>query len=296
MRVLIYGGGSVGLGVASALVAAGAAGPANPVTIVARPATVEALRRRGIVRRGLLGDADAPPEALRPVASIDEMPDAAEGEVDAQQSQSGDWRSQFAPPFDVVLVCVKAYDTGAAAADLARRPDLLGARGLLVLLQNGWGNAEMFAERFPRERIYNGRVITGFHRPEPHRDAPQPQHAHLHGSEGDTDARAIRCERAHVPWGDRHRRRDHPPRSWGVDRPSNHRPDVDVVLVLDLDVVLAVEGAESGPSPGPGPGSRPSPGGALPPSERGSSVKHLAPLSPHWRRGNDSDRDRATRP
>ena len=36
----------------------------------------------------------------------------------------------------------------------------------LVLCQNGWGNAELFAARIPAERIFNARVITGFRRAE----------------------------------------------------------------------------------------------------------------------------------
>ena len=37
-----------------------------------------------------------------------------------------------------------------------------------MLCQNGWGNAEIFAEHFPKDRIKSGRVITGFRRPHKH--------------------------------------------------------------------------------------------------------------------------------
>ncbi len=47
-------------------------------------------------------------------------------------------------------------------------PSLKNAPTPIVLCQNGWGNAEIFAEHFPKERIKSGRVITGFRRPHKH--------------------------------------------------------------------------------------------------------------------------------
>jgi 2-dehydropantoate 2-reductase len=50
MKILIYGGGSVGLGLASCLIRAG-----GQVDIIARKKTVSALRKDGLVRRGIFG-------------------------------------------------------------------------------------------------------------------------------------------------------------------------------------------------------------------------------------------------
>jgi len=47
-------------------------------------------------------------------------------------------------------------------------PFLKNASTPIVLCQNGWGNAEIFAEQFPKDRIKSGRVITGFRRPQKH--------------------------------------------------------------------------------------------------------------------------------
>ncbi|MBE0535619.1 MAG: 2-dehydropantoate 2-reductase, partial [Phycisphaerae bacterium] len=79
----------------------------------------------------------------------------------------GDLDALPAKAYDFILVCVKSPDSRAAAEDLARHGALLGEGGRIVLCQNGWGNAEIFAELFPKARIFNGRVITGFARPAP---------------------------------------------------------------------------------------------------------------------------------
>ena len=51
IRVLIYGGGAVGLGVASCLLHSG-----NEVDVLARPQTVAALEAEGLTRTGIFGD------------------------------------------------------------------------------------------------------------------------------------------------------------------------------------------------------------------------------------------------
>ena len=70
--------------------------------------------------------------------------------------------------YDFILVCTKCYDTAAAASDLGRFSGLLGPDGVIVLFQNGWGNAEYFTALFAKEKIYSARVITGFTRRQPH--------------------------------------------------------------------------------------------------------------------------------
>jgi len=141
MRVLIYGGGAVGLGVASCLLRSGC-----EVDIIARRATVDALRAGGLVRTGLFGNFHAEPGMFGLYASLVEL-----------QTQAHDF----------VLVCTKSFDSAAAAQDLAGKSDYADSGIKLVLFQNGWGNAEAFARHFAPERIYSARVITGFHRHQP---------------------------------------------------------------------------------------------------------------------------------
>ena len=141
MRVLIYGGGAVGLGIASCLLRRGCA-----VDIVARPATVTALEAGGLVRTGIFGESRATAGTFGAFADLTGL----EG-----------------PGYDFVLVCTKSFDSAGAAEDLARHGERLGSGAALVLLQNGWGNAECFTAHFAAQRVYNARVITGFHRHRP---------------------------------------------------------------------------------------------------------------------------------
>ncbi len=141
MRVLIYGGGAVGLGIASCLLRSGCS-----VDIIARAQTVAALRADGLVRTGLFGPFEAEPGRFGAFASLAELAEE---------------------PYEFVLVCTKSFDSAPAAEDLANHPDRIDSAARLVLFQNGWGNAEVFRARFDPPRIYNARVITGFHRHKP---------------------------------------------------------------------------------------------------------------------------------
>jgi len=57
MRVLVYGGGAVGLGVASCLLKAGAI-----LDLITRADTVRSLLENGLVRTGIFGDFSAKPD------------------------------------------------------------------------------------------------------------------------------------------------------------------------------------------------------------------------------------------
>jgi 2-dehydropantoate 2-reductase len=48
------------------------------------------------------------------------------------------------------------------AREISADEPCLAKQGCLVLFQNGWGNADIFAQFFPQELIYSARVITGF--------------------------------------------------------------------------------------------------------------------------------------
>jgi 2-dehydropantoate 2-reductase len=140
--MLIYGGGAVGLGIASCLLKAG-----QSVKILARPETVQRLEHEGLFRTGIFGDAWAAPDLFQTISSLDGL---TQEEV-----------------LDYVLVATKSFDSEPAARDLADHPHLLADGGVIVLFQNGWGNAEIFARHFDPGIVYNARVITGFTRPQP---------------------------------------------------------------------------------------------------------------------------------
>jgi len=154
MRALIYGGGAVGLGAASCLIRSG-----EDVEIIAREGTVSALKKRGLVRTGIFGTFEFGPEKFGAYASLDELlQDERRCIRDDGNGRDNDY------DYDYVLVCTKSHGSEKAASDLSLHPDILGDGSKIVLFQNGWGNAEIFAAHFPKDMIYSARVITGFQR------------------------------------------------------------------------------------------------------------------------------------
>ncbi len=113
MRVVVMGTGAVGAFFGGRLAQAG-----EEVVFVARGATLDALQRSGLRIESARG--------VEVIAAVRAVADPAAAGV-----------------ADLVLVCVKAYDTRAAAEAL--RP-AVGPRSLVVSLQNGIENEEMLAE------------------------------------------------------------------------------------------------------------------------------------------------------
>ncbi len=142
MNVLIFGAGAVGLGLASCLLKAGIR-----LDLVARKETADALKRDGLERLGIFGEYRAAPDSFGCYENLRDLPEGK---------------------YDFTLVCVKSFDSETAARELADWEGTENKSGNIVLCQNGWGNAEIFCEHFPSERIKNARVITGFRRPRKH--------------------------------------------------------------------------------------------------------------------------------
>jgi 2-dehydropantoate 2-reductase len=139
---LIIGAGAVGLGVGSALLAAG-----EPVTLVARGETARALCAHGCERTGLFGERRDPPDRFGVVAEISQW--------------SGTARS--------VLVATKAFATREVASALAAHAELAGGDAPVVSFQNGLGNAESLAEHLPPRRVFSATLLVGFRRTAPQR-------------------------------------------------------------------------------------------------------------------------------
>ena len=140
MRALIYGGGAVGLGLASCLLKSGI-----QVGIVTRNNTVKALQAEGLKRTGIFGDFFANPSQFDCYSTLEEI----------------------ANIYDYILVCTKSFDSPEAARDLFQHKSLFDEKTKIVLFQNGWGNAEAFLSFFEQEIVYNARIITGFQRTKP---------------------------------------------------------------------------------------------------------------------------------
>ncbi|MEJ2646847.1 MAG: 2-dehydropantoate 2-reductase [Sedimentisphaerales bacterium] len=141
MNALIYGGGSVGLGLASCLLKSNV-----NVDILARENTIQALRKEGLSRIGIFGVFHADSSKFNACLSLGHVPEKV---------------------YDFILVCTKSFDSHNAAKDLSEHKSLIGDKTKIILFQNGWGNAEKFLVFFDRDIIYSGRVITGFQRTKP---------------------------------------------------------------------------------------------------------------------------------
>lgn len=122
MRVAVVGVGGLGGYFGGRLAHAG-----EDVTFIARGATLQALRERGLSVKSARGDFHIAARASDDPATIG--------------------------PVDLVLFVVKTYDTDAAARHAA---PLFGAETAILSLQNGVGNAERV-----REIVGRGRALGG---------------------------------------------------------------------------------------------------------------------------------------
>lgn len=139
MKILIYGGGAVGLGIASCLIKTG-----NKVDIIARKNTCTQLQKKGLIRTGIFGDIIASSPSFSCFKSIHEI--------------GGN-------KYDFILIATKSYSSVDVAEDLFMyytKPE----NTIIVLMQNGWGNNEIFLKKYDKSIIYNARIITGFYRHE----------------------------------------------------------------------------------------------------------------------------------
>jgi len=129
MKIAVFGAGGVGAFFGGLLVQGGA-----DVRFIARGPQLAVLRSGGILIRSLrFGDVQVPPV-----------------HAESDTARVG--------PCDLVLVCVKAYQTPQILDDLAA---LVTDRTTLVTLQNGVESDEPLAARFGPERVIPGVVYVG---------------------------------------------------------------------------------------------------------------------------------------
>jgi 2-dehydropantoate 2-reductase len=138
VRVLVFGAGAVGQGVGGFLAASG-----HPTALLLRPRYRDALAQRGLRVSGVFGERLLRPSELTLATDTDHL---------------------HPGQYDVILLCVKSYDTRDSAAALER---LVGEETVVVSVQNGYGNVELLARRLGKERVLCARVITGFSIPQP---------------------------------------------------------------------------------------------------------------------------------
>ncbi|HNR32235.1 MAG TPA: ketopantoate reductase family protein [Candidatus Hydrogenedentes bacterium] len=130
MRILVMGAGAMGTVVGGLMAKSG-----HDVTLVGRPENMNAVRAGGLRITGIWGEHHV---------------------TDAHACS--DTRDLTPGAFDLVLITVKSYDTGAAIAAVA---PVLGEETLVCSYQNGLGNAETIAEHIGWRRTFGARVIFG---------------------------------------------------------------------------------------------------------------------------------------
>ncbi|MCW5881139.1 MAG: NAD(P)-binding domain-containing protein, partial [Anaerolineae bacterium] len=118
MRVLVVGAGAIGMLVGGRLALAG-----HSVTLVARPALAEHLRREGLRVVGAEGA-----QVARNVEVVTSVAEAASAQ------------------FDWLALTVKAYDVEAAAAEIAAA---FPAPPTVITFQNGVGSEEIVQQLLP---------------------------------------------------------------------------------------------------------------------------------------------------
>lgn len=141
MKVLIIGAGAIGIAIGASLESQGV-----EVDFLARGATLDAIRREGVGRTGLFGDYSCPAEKVGAYGIYEELPEQA---------------------YDYVIISAKTMANTEISNALWNARQCMKASGRLVIMQNGWGNDVPYLEHFPKELVYNARVITGFQRTAP---------------------------------------------------------------------------------------------------------------------------------
>ena len=128
MRIAVMGAGAVGGYFGARLAAA-----SNDVVFIARGRHLAAIRQEGL-------NLESPQGNLRIRDALFTDDPTQVGVV------------------DLVLFCVKSYDTDPTAANLA---SLIGDRTIILSLQNGVDNADKIAQRWGNERTLAGVVYVG---------------------------------------------------------------------------------------------------------------------------------------
>lgn len=136
MKTVIAGAGALGSVVGGYLALGG-----GDVTLIGRKAHVEAIRHGGLHVDGIRGT-----HVVRDLQAV---------------SDPAEVRSA-----DLLILCVKSYDTAEALASLAH---LRGRIGVAISFQNGGRKEEELAEAFGREAVAGAATLVGAAMPEPGR-------------------------------------------------------------------------------------------------------------------------------
>ena len=138
LKILVVGAGAIGCLVGGKLALAG-----NDVTLAGRPRIAEAIHSHGL--RLIEPSGEQLIHTLRVTGSI------------------GEAFANAAAGFDLIILTVKSYDTGAALGELKSAAKTLPA---ILSLQNGVGNEEEIEGTLAAQRIFAGNITTPVSIPE----------------------------------------------------------------------------------------------------------------------------------
>lgn len=141
MHILIIGAGAIGVALGASLQEKG-----HQISFLASERTGAAIEKNGVTKTGLFGDVHIPA-----------------GETPVYY----DYASLPADTYDYILICVKTMANEEVAKQLSEQIGCLKKDGILVIMQNGWGNDRPYLAYFDPSIVYNARVITGFQRSKP---------------------------------------------------------------------------------------------------------------------------------
>ena len=141
MKVLIIGAGAIGIAIGASLESQGV-----EVDFLARGTTLEAIRTGGVGRTGLFGEYSCPADRVGAFGTYEELPELS---------------------YDYVIISAKTMANPEISRALWNARSCMKPSAKLVIMQNGWGNDVPYLEYFPKEQVYNARVITGFQRTSP---------------------------------------------------------------------------------------------------------------------------------
>ena len=140
MNILVIGSGAVGIGIGSSLLSQGV-----NISFLASKNTARKMKEDGIKRTGLFTNYSFNPQEFNVYESYEEIPKKT---------------------FDYVLITSKTTSNDDISKKLNENRDILKDDFTILIIQNGFGNDQLFLRYFKTTEIYCARIITGFTRPE----------------------------------------------------------------------------------------------------------------------------------
>ena len=140
MNILVIGSGAVGIGIGSSLLSQGV-----DISFLASKNTARKMKEDGIKRTGLFTNYTFNPQEFNVYESYEEIPKKT---------------------FDYVLITSKTTSNDNISKKLNENRDILKDDFTILIIQNGFGNDQLFLRYFKTTEVYCARIITGFTRPE----------------------------------------------------------------------------------------------------------------------------------